>query len=136
MNSFLYHIQLNISFKNLSFYQKLMALLGWEVIFSTNEVVGYHSKTTGDLWLVDCLADKSQDYDLKGVNHISIRVSEQNDVDSVVEFLQKNNVKSLFETPRHRPEFSSSESETYFQVMFKAPDDILFEVVYVGSKDN
>jgi hypothetical protein len=34
----------------------------------------------------------------------------------------------------HRPEFSMSTEETYYQVMFESPDRILFEVVYTGTK--
>ena len=37
-------------------------------------------------------------------------------------------------TPRHRPEFSASEHDTYYQIMFESPDRVLFEVVYEGPK--
>lgn len=134
MNSFLYHVQLNIDFANLDFYQELMQLLGWEPIFTSEEVAGFHSRTTGDIWFVKTTADQSQDYDLKGVNHLGIRVEKQNDVDEVVTFLNQKGIKPLFETPRHRPEFAASEADTYYQVMFETPDKILLEITYVGSK--
>jgi hypothetical protein len=38
----------------------------------------------------------------------------------------------LFDTPRHRPDFSQSPDHTYYQIMFESPDRILFEVVYTG----
>jgi hypothetical protein len=41
----------------------------------------------------------------------------------------------LFETPRHRPEFSSEDS-TYYQIMFESPDRILLEFVYTGPKQD
>jgi hypothetical protein len=53
-----------------------------------------------------------------------------------VTYLKQHGIKALFETPRHRPEFSGSEAETYYQVMFESPDRILFEVVYTGPKQS
>jgi hypothetical protein len=68
------------------------------------------------------------------VNHIGIGAESQADVDAVVEYLRDRGVELLFETPRHRPEFSGGEGQTYYQVMFESPDRILFEVVYTGPK--
>jgi hypothetical protein len=36
----------------------------------------------------------------------------------------------------HRPEFASSEAGTYYQVMFRSPDGILFELVYIGPRQH
>ena len=36
---------------------------------------------------------------------------------------------TLFETPRHRAEFTNSPEQTYYQVMFETPDRILVEIV-------
>jgi hypothetical protein len=66
------------------------------------------------------------------MNHLGISVAAQADVDAAVEFLQQRKIASLFETPRHRPEFSAGSDQTYYQVMFESPDRILFEVVYTG----
>ena len=68
------------------------------------------------------------------MNHLAISVSSQAAVDKTVVYLQEHNIKMLFETPRHRPEFCSSTEETYYQVMFESPDRILFEVVYLGNR--
>ena len=54
--------------------------------------------------------------------------------DATVAYLNSHGVDCLFETPRHRPDFSHSESDTYYQVMFPSPDGILFEHVYIGPK--
>ena len=58
----------------------------------------------------------------------------QADVDATVGYLEKQGVAALFETPRHRPDFATSETDTYYQVMFESPDGVLFEVVYTGPK--
>jgi catechol 2,3-dioxygenase-like lactoylglutathione lyase family enzyme len=134
MNSSLYHLQINIDYQNSSFYKDLMQFLGWEVIFEGEDMIGYKADKGGDLWFVQSEKDGSSDYDNTGVNHISLRVAEQINVDEVVNFLKQKDVEPLFGTPNHRPEFAASENETYYQVMFESPDKILFEVVYIGSK--
>lgn len=111
-----------------------MEFMGWKVIFEDKSAVGYKSGSSGDVWFVKTKINKLVDYDAKGVNHISFRVDKITDVDKVKNHLEKNKVKMLFDTPRHRPEFSSSEKETYYQIMFESPDKILFEVVYIGPK--
>jgi len=135
MKSFFYHIQLNVDFAHIGFYKELMTFLGWSVIFEEHNVVGYKSGINGDLWFIKNDSRKQSDRDGIGMNHISIRVDEMKDVDAVVNFLQEKSVTRLFETPRHRPEFSS-EGKTYYQVMFESPDKILFEVVFIGPKSS
>ncbi len=134
MTSFLYHLQLNIDFINLPFYQNLLTLLGWEVIFSGENICGFHSKTTGDLWFAQKTNDQSNNYDANGLNHIGLRVEKQTEVDEISSFLSKNAISALFDTPRHRPEFSEPQKNTYYQIMFESPDKILFEIVYIGKK--
>ncbi|MCA9386601.1 hypothetical protein KC669_01060 [Candidatus Dojkabacteria bacterium] len=135
MKSHFYHIQLNIDFsKNNSFYKELMNFLGWSIIFEGEDMMGYKSDVSGDLWFVDSEKEENQDYDEKGLNHVAIRVEEQKNIDEIVRFLREKNINTLFDTPRHRPEFRDSEDETYYQVMFESPDKILFEIVYIGPK--
>jgi len=67
------------------------------------------------------------------MNHLGIQTTTQSEVDETVAYLQDKGITALFETPRHRPEFSSP-GNTYYQVMFESPDRILFEVVYIGPK--
>ena len=133
MKSYLYHLQINIDFENLPFYKGLMEFMGWRVIFETESVVGYKSHVDGDLWFVKTDSKNFGDYDAKGVNHISLRADEMKNVDEVKTYLEKNKIAVLFDTPRHRPEFTSGEDETYYQIMFESPDKALFEVVYIGS---
>ncbi len=134
MNSFFYHIQINISFANLSFYKDLMAFLGWSVIFETPDTIGFKSEHNGDLWFIDNTSKENINYDKKGMNHLAIRVEKSAAIDDVVEYLQEHNIAPLFDTPRHRPEFTSETTNTYYQVMFASPDNVLFEVVYIGAK--
>ena len=135
MHSHLYHLQLNIDVANFPFYKDLMTLLGWSLIFEDEGMAGYTSGKNGDVWFITSTKIETSDYDNRGVNHISFRVDEKPDVDQVLEFLKNKKVQALFETPRHRPEFSAGDDQTYYQVMFKTEDNILFEVVYVGVKE-
>lgn len=135
MKSHFYHLQINVDYaKNGQFYKEFMTLLGWTEIFSQSMMAGYKSGTTGDLWFIDAAKKTVNDYDNIGVNHLAIRVEKQSDVDEVVTFLKSKNIPALFETPRHRPEFTAQENETYYQVIFESPDKIQIEVVYIGAK--
>jgi catechol 2,3-dioxygenase-like lactoylglutathione lyase family enzyme len=80
------------------------------------------------------VTDVANDYDGPGMNHLAIGTEAQADVDATVDYLRGHGVELLFETPRHRPEFSRSDDQTYYQVMFESPDRILLEVVYTGPK--
>jgi hypothetical protein len=135
MKSYFYHIQINISFTNLAWYKDLMNFLGWSVIFETADTIGFKSEQNGDLWFVDNSTKENSDYDKKGMNHLSIRVEKSSDIDDLVAYLKGNSIQPLFETPRYRPEFTSDPNETYYQIMFSSPDNILFEVVYIGLKE-
>jgi hypothetical protein len=75
------------------------------------------------------------DYDGPGLNHFAIGTETQADEDTTANYLREQGVELRFETPRHRPEFASGEGNTYYQVMFASPDNLLFEVVYTGPKE-
>jgi len=111
-----------------------MEFLGWEIIFTTDNIMGYKTEASGSLWFVNSNAKTYQNYDDIGLNHIAIRVDTKNDVDRISKYIQDKNISLLFNTPRHRKEFVETESETYYQVMFETPDKILFEIVYIGLK--
>lgn len=134
MKSFLYHLQINIDPKNLDFYMKLMTFMGWSAIFENTEMAGYKNGTNGDLWFIKASKTSQNDYDAPGVNHISLKVETKQNVDEVKDYLTSNNISMLFNTPKHRSEFVTSEDQTYYQIMFESPDKILFEVVYIGPK--
>lgn len=134
MKSNLGHLQINIHPKNLGFYKELLTFLGWNVLYEDENMVGMGCEKGSSLWFCAGLKDLANDYDGRGMNHLGIGVEKQTNVDQAVEFLKQHNIPALFETPRHRSEFSGPDS-TYYQVMFETPDKLLFEVVYTGPKD-
>ncbi len=128
------HIQVNIAAANIAFYRQLFTFLEWPVIHDGDGVLGSAGKSSASIWFIGGAKDAWNDYDGPGVNHIGIPAGSQADVDAVAHYLNNLGVPALFETPRHRPEFASSEADTYYQVMFESPDGVLFEVVYTGPK--
>ncbi len=102
----------------------------------SDEMIGYGDSAGGSLWFGKYESHlKPNDYDGTGVNHVAIAVAAQKDFDASVDYLKSKNIEALFETPRHRPDFGMGEDQTYYQVMFKSPDNLLFEIVYIGAKD-
>ena len=133
MKSNLSHLQINVRPENLGFYKELLTFLGWQVLFEEGEFFGMGCGQGSSLWFGAGLKDLDNDYDGRGMNHLAFAVDCKEEVDETVAYLKKHNIPALFETPRHRPEFSSP-GNTYYQVMFESPDKILFEVVYIGTK--
>jgi catechol 2,3-dioxygenase-like lactoylglutathione lyase family enzyme len=101
-----------------------------------DQFFGSGASNGASLWFIGEVKDAANDYDGPGVNHIAIGAESQADVDSTVAYLNGRGVPALFETPRHRPEFSMGPDQTYYQVMFESPDRVLFEVVYTGPKQS
>lgn len=135
MQTSLGHLELHVQPTSLPFYRELFTFLGWKTIFETDEMLGTGGTDGASLWFVAHVKEGvTNDYDGLGVNHIAISAESLADVDSTVTYLQDRSVTTLFETPRHRPEFAQDPSATYYQVMFESPDRILFEVVYTGPK--
>ncbi|MBT3315538.1 MAG: hypothetical protein HN390_13100 [Anaerolineae bacterium] len=125
------HIQLNVNSQNLPFYKDLFAFLSWKTLHEDATALGVGS-ADASLWFVGAAKGTKNDYDGTGMNHLALHVQNQSDVDQMVEYLQGKDIASLFDTPRHRPEFSEDTDHTYYQVMFETPDKILLEVVYIG----
>ena len=134
MQTHLNHIQFNVSKSNLQFYRDLMTCLGWPVIYNGDDMYGALGKNGESLWFSGNVKEIRNDYDGPGMNHIGIGAPAQADVDEAAAFLKAKGVEMLFDTPRHRPDFSASEDQTYYQIMFESPDRILWEVVYTGPK--
>lgn len=134
MDTRLGHLQLNVGADNLGFYRDLFAFLEWPVIYEGDGMLGVSGKSGDSLWFIGAANDSSNDYDGPGMNHLGITAGSQADVDAAARYIDGKGVAALFETPRHRPDFAQSESDTYYQVMFESPDRILFEVVYTGPK--
>ena len=135
MQTQLSHIQFNVGAANIPFYKDLMACLGWQIIYDSEEMFGAVNKSGVSLWFNGHVNGAVNDYDGPGMNHIGIGAQSQEDVDEVANYLKSRSVEWLFETPRHRPEFCQSPDNTYYQVMFETPDRILVEVVYAGPKN-
>ena len=128
------HIQFNIDYINIEFYNELLLFLGWKVIHQSENMMGFGYPDGTSLWFTPKTLDIINNYDGPGVNHIAFHTKTLEDVDQTVEFLNSKNLSVLFDTPRHRTEFSEGPDQTYYQVMFESPDKILFEVVYIGPK--
>ena len=136
MKSSFGHMVVYIHVENKDFYKELFSFLGWQVLFDEPKMLGVEDEHKVSLWLTEPIKKLKNDYDGIGMNHLAISVPSQAAVDQTVTYLKQHGIKALFETPRHRPEFSGSEAETYYQVMFESPDRILFEVVYTGPKQS
>ncbi len=131
MNTHLGHVQINIDAANLGFYADLLGFLGWNQVMANEFMAGYGSGGTS-LWFVGAANGARNDYDGAGANHIAIAAESVADVDAAAAYLAEKGIEALFETPRHRPDFGMGEGQTYYQVMFASPDNLLFEVVYTG----
>jgi hypothetical protein len=134
MNSYWNHLQINIEPANRGFYKDLLTLLGWAPWHEDEAMLGMGVEGKGSFWFASASGKHKTDYDQLGVNHIGVRAEEQKDVDAVAAFLRRRSVALLFDTPRHRPEFAEGAGQTYYQVMFTSPDNVLLEVVYIGPK--
>jgi catechol 2,3-dioxygenase-like lactoylglutathione lyase family enzyme len=133
MESNLGHLVFGVNPANLPFYKDLFTFMGWSVYYDSPEMLGLAGKNDVSIWFGKATKEVRNDYDGPGLNHIAISTARQTDVDATEKYLAAKGVTMLFETPRHRPDFSS-DPNTYYQIMFESPDRILFEVVYTGPK--
>ncbi|HEY1014062.1 MAG TPA: VOC family protein [Herpetosiphonaceae bacterium] len=135
MKSQLAHIQFNVQPANVGYYKELLTFLGWQPLFEQPGMIGLGGPGEVSLWFLSYeLKDVSNDYDGPGMNHLALGVESIASVDAAAAYLREHDIEALFETPRHRAEFAGGEDQTYYQVMFKSPDNILFEIVYTGPK--
>ena len=134
MQTGLSHIQFKVQPANLKYYAELFGFLGWHEIMQDDTIFAASGRNGEAFWFIGEARDVVNDYDGPGVNHVAIGAESIADVDAAAEFLTEKGVEMLFETPRHRPDFSDDESSTYYQIMFKTPDAFLLEFVYTGPK--
>jgi len=125
------HLQFNVSPDNFPFYTALLGALGFDVFPDTEGYVAGSGDGTS-LWFIGSDAADVQDYDQRGVNHVSFSADSVVAVDEIAALLPTVDVEPLFETPRRRPDFIGDGDTDYYQVMFRSPDNLLFEVVYTG----
>jgi catechol 2,3-dioxygenase-like lactoylglutathione lyase family enzyme len=130
------HMQINVPAASLPFYRDLMSFLGWTTIYGDDTMLGVGDANKTSLWFVGTDQSASNDYDSVGMNHLAISTETQADVDVAAAWLTEQGVAHLFDTPRHREEFSAGEGQTYYQVMFETPDHLLIEVVYTGPRQS
>ena len=134
MKSQVAHIEVKIDSANAPFYKDLFTFIGWSTLYEDDTILGVGGANEISIWFSGGANGTKNDYDGRGVNHIGIGAESIADVDALAGYLKGKGVAALFETPRHRPDFASSESETYYQVMFESPDKVLLEFVYTGPK--
>lgn len=134
MESNLAHMQINVRPENLRFYKDLFPFLGWKTIYADDNGFAAADGNGTSLWFLTQVKDVANDYDGPGVNHLGIGVGAQADVDAAAKYVAERGISHLFDTPRHRPDFSGDGPDTYYQVMFETPDRILMEIVYTGPK--
>ena len=131
MKASLYHIQLNVSDaqRSLPFYKDLFAYLGYKIIDESIEHIGVSNETT-DFWIIETEAQyKKVPFHRKntGINHLAFNVGSKENVDKFYEeFLKKNTISALYESPKIFPEYSPN----YYAVFFEDPDQIKLEVMY------
>jgi len=128
-------MQFNVQAESLPFYKDLFGFFGWKTEYEDDGTFGASGTDGTSVWFIGGAKDVSNDYDGPGMNHLAIGAQSQADVDTAAAHLTGNGVEMLFETPRHRPEFSG-EGTTYYQIMFESPDRILLEFVYTGPKQD
>lgn len=119
---------------SIGFYGSLFTFLGWQTLHDGDGMLAVVDKHGTSLWFVGQVKEVTNDYDGPGMNHLAIGTATQADVNAAATYLREHGVELLFETPRHRPEFSGDAGQTYYQVMFTSPDRILLEIVYTGPK--
>jgi catechol 2,3-dioxygenase-like lactoylglutathione lyase family enzyme len=124
------HLQFNVDPANFEFYRRLLSHLGFEVPGAEGYVAGFGNGAS--LWFMSSDVTEQQDHDHRGMNHIAINADSVADVDAAAAFLAELDTEALFETPRRRDDFIGGGETDYYQVMFRSPDGILFEVVYTG----
>lgn len=125
------HIQYNVRAENMPFYKELFTFIGFAAIVDEEGVMGLGDSQGVSLWFTPAPNQQRNDYDSPGHNHIGLKAASVEDVDKAVDYLAGKGIPALFDTPRHRPDFSSK-GNTYYQVMFETPDCILIEIVYSG----
>jgi catechol 2,3-dioxygenase-like lactoylglutathione lyase family enzyme len=128
------HLVYYVKPENLDFYKTLFAQCGWTSGHQEATFAGMNAPDGSGVgvWFMGFAKPVANDYDGPGLNHLALHTRSIADVDEITAWLAARGVTALFETPRHRPDFSPPDG-TYYQVMFESPDRILFEIVYIGS---
>ena len=127
-----YHIQINVSNANraLPFYRAFFSYLGYRILEESPEHLGVSNGTT-DFWIIESKGSHSKrkfHRKAPGLNHISFEVASAETVRKFTrDFLGKRNIKALYDSPRHFPEYHKD----YYAVYFEGPDRIKLEVTHI-----
>ncbi|MGN6485348.1 MAG: VOC family protein [Thermomicrobiales bacterium] len=136
MKSGFSHIQFIVDPANIPHYREIFTTLGWTPIHDDDMYLGLLGANGESFWFGGgAKTGGANDYDGIGANHVAIAAESIADVDTFTEYLAEQGIPALFETPRHRPEFAAGEGQTYYQVMWASPDNLLWEFVYMGPLD-
>ncbi|OGC48171.1 hypothetical protein A3A69_01265 [candidate division WWE3 bacterium RIFCSPLOWO2_01_FULL_37_15] len=134
MKATLQHIQLNVSNKNISypFYKEMLLLLGYKIYSVEDWGIGMRDpKTNLVIWVAETENKfRKNKFHRKatGINHLAFLVSSKKNVDDFYKnFIKKNNIKTLYQTPKAFPEYTPN----YYAVFFEDPDRIKLEVVFM-----
>lgn len=134
MNS-LSHIEINVSNlkKSKDFYLLILSQLKWVITSDEDNSVGFKSPDKTHIFLKQ--TDKSFISNIFhrkniGLNHIAFRVESKEEVEEFSDFLEKNNIPTLY---TDGPKDYSKEygMERYYAVFFEDPDKIKLEVVFM-----
>lgn len=102
--------------------------LGYKVIYEDEETLGMAGGTVG-IWIMATPERyKVNKFHRKatGLNHLAFRVGLKDDVDKFdEEFIKKNGLKTLYDTPKYFPEYSPRD----YAVFFEDPDRVKLEVM-------
>ena len=134
MKATLQHIQLNVSNKNISypFYKEMLLLLGYKIYSVEDWGIGMRDpKTNLVIWVAETENKfRKNKFHRKatGINHLAFLVSSKKNVDDFYKnFIKKNNIKTLYQTPKAFPEYTPN----YYAVFFEDPDRIKLEFVFM-----
>src|SRR5690606_39567277 len=103
------HIQFNVDPKHFDFYFDLLTFLGWKLIHRDDKFLALGHSDGYSLWFLSKTKTVANDNDGPGMNQLGFHTKTITEVDETCEFLEKKGVPALFDTPRHRPEFSDGE---------------------------
>ncbi len=119
--------------ENIQYYKEMFKILGIQTSYEGDNI--YCIESNGlSIWIMESTSENQNDRDSFGMNHFALRVDTIEEVNEFTEkFLSKNSIEALFDTPKHREDFSS-DTQGYFQVMFEMPGGILLEVVSTEKK--
>ncbi|OGM20732.1 hypothetical protein A2714_03565 [Candidatus Woesebacteria bacterium RIFCSPHIGHO2_01_FULL_38_9] len=131
MKSNVAHIYLYVSdLKNsYGFYSKFLTFLDYRETVNKDWGFAFNNGGTS-IWFEKArpgYVEKGYHRKRIGLNHLAFRVNSKEEVDKFyTEFLNANEIPTLYETPKPFPEYE----EGYYAVYFEDPDRIKLEVAY------